>query len=274
MNNLQVLTYQSSEVRMVIKNGEPWWIAKDVCDVFGETNRNRAMQYLDDDEKGYTQMTTPGGAQNLAIVNESGLYSLLFAMQPQKARGVSAEYISKRTDQLRDFRRWVTHEVLPSIRKTGGYTVPKPRAPRAKPVDMIFRQRLNMARDFAKVTGIPLGIALAHGIADAEKLTGEDYTHWKLALPARTDEKPIPCLNATKLGAQIGVSAQDANKLLESAGWQVKSEKQWRLTEAGKQYGEEYPYERNGHSDYRILWNEEAAGALRGIRDAGVTADA
>jgi len=121
-----------------------------------------------------------------------------------------------------------------------------------------------MARDFSNVTGVPLGIAVAKAIDDAEKLTGEDYTHWKLALPARTDEKPIPHLNATKLGALINLSVQDTNRLLESSGLQIKSGNQWRLTTAGKQHGEEYPYDRNGHSDYRILWRDSVADAVKG----------
>src|SRR5690625_6899353 len=81
------------------------------------------MQSLDEDEKGYTQMTTPGGSQQVAIVNESGLYSLLFVMQPSKARGVSEDYILQRKKKLKEFRRWVTHDVLPSIRKHGLYAV-------------------------------------------------------------------------------------------------------------------------------------------------------
>ena len=121
MNNLQVFSYEGKEVRTLQKGGEPWWVAKDVCDVFGETNRNRAMQTLDEDEKGYTQMNTPGGNQQLAVVNEAGLYALLFAMQPTKARGVSEAYIAEREEKLRKFKRWVTHEVLPSIRKHGAY---------------------------------------------------------------------------------------------------------------------------------------------------------
>ena len=141
--------------------------------------------------------------------------------------------------------------------------IPKVRAPRAKPVDIIFRQRLNMARDFSRVTGMPLGIAIAKAINDAERLTGEDYTLWKLALPARTDDKPIPYLNATQLGAMIGLSAQDTNKRLEAAGLQAKVGKCWRLTEAGKAHGEEYPFDRHGHSDYYIRWHESAADAIR-----------
>jgi len=121
MNELQVFSYEGREVRTIQRGGETWWVAKDVCDVFGETNRNRAMQSLDEDEKGYTQMTTPGGIQRFAVVNEAGLYALLFAMQPTKARSVSDEYIADREQKLRSFKRWVTHEVLPTIRKHGAY---------------------------------------------------------------------------------------------------------------------------------------------------------
>lgn len=117
--------FQNSElncnIRTVIIGEEPWFVVKDVCNYFGETNRNRAMQNIDEEDKGGTQMNTPGGIQTVAIVNESGLYSLLFAMQPEKARGVSDEYIVERQTKLKSFKRWVTHEVLPSIRKHGAY---------------------------------------------------------------------------------------------------------------------------------------------------------
>jgi len=79
------------------------------------------MQNLDEDEKGYTQIVTPGGEQQLAIVNEAGLYSMLFAMQPTKARGVDVSYVSEREQKLKAFKRWVTHDVIPSIRKHGAY---------------------------------------------------------------------------------------------------------------------------------------------------------
>lgn len=123
MNNgeLKIFNYENNQIRTTIQDGEIWWIAKDICDVFGETNRNRAMQSLSDDEKGYTQMNTPKGVQKLAIINEAGLYSLLFAMRPTKARGISDAVINERQDKLNKFKRWVTHEVLPSIRKHGAY---------------------------------------------------------------------------------------------------------------------------------------------------------
>ena len=122
MNELKIFENPAfGKVRVVEQGGEPWFVAKDVCDTFGATNRNRIMQELGDDEKGYTQIDTPGGKQYISVVNESGLYQMLFALQPTKARGVTEEHIQQRIAQLREFKRWVTHEVLPAIRKTGGY---------------------------------------------------------------------------------------------------------------------------------------------------------
>lgn len=122
--NAQIIPFRydnSSEVRALLVDGEPWFVAGDVCDYFGVTNRNRALQALDAEDKGGTQMSTPGGWQTVTIINEPGLYSLLFSLQPQKARGVSDDYIEKRMESVRAFRRWVTHTVLPEIRKTGTY---------------------------------------------------------------------------------------------------------------------------------------------------------
>lgn len=126
MNELKVFdSPQFGSIRTVIQNDEPWFVAADVCNLFGETNRNRAMQALEADEKGYTQIDTPGGRQQMSIVNEAGLYTLLFAMQPQKARGVSDEYVEQRQEQLKAFKRWITHDVIPSIRKHGAYMTPQ-----------------------------------------------------------------------------------------------------------------------------------------------------
>lgn len=120
---MQIKLFENQEfgkVRTATIDGDPWFVAADVCNIFGETNRNRAMQSLDSSEKGYTQMDTPGGKQRVAIVNEPGLYSLLFAMQPSKARGVSDQYIALRQEKLKGFKRWVTSEVLPALRKGAG----------------------------------------------------------------------------------------------------------------------------------------------------------
>lgn len=108
---VQVFNYGENEnapIRVQVINGETWFVAKDVCDRLGLTNSRKALQSLDNDEKGVTTGYTLGGNQTMAIVNESGLYSLVFQSRKPGAK---------------KFRKWVTMEVLPSIRKTGSYSV-------------------------------------------------------------------------------------------------------------------------------------------------------
>jgi prophage antirepressor-like protein len=126
-NEIKVFDFENSQIRTVVINNEPWFIGKDVCVYFGDTNHKRSLSRIDDNDKQIVPIQTNGGTQNLIVVNESGLYSLLFAMQPQKAnhtKGESDAYpleIQGRIDKLRKFKRWVTSEVLPTLRKTGGY---------------------------------------------------------------------------------------------------------------------------------------------------------
>lgn len=104
-----ILKFESKEVRLILSNGEPQWIAKDVCDALDLKNHTRSMMLLDDDEKGAHIVSTLGGPQELATVNEAGLYSLI---------------LRSRKPEAKRFKRWITHEVLPSLRKTGVYIVP------------------------------------------------------------------------------------------------------------------------------------------------------
>lgn len=98
---------QFGEIRVEVINKEPWFVSKDICDALGISNNRDALKNLDDDEKGVAKTYTPGGDQNLTIVNESGLYALIIRSNKPVAR---------------KFRKWVTSEVLPSIRKYGSYT--------------------------------------------------------------------------------------------------------------------------------------------------------
>lgn len=124
MNDLQIFTYNETPLRTVEKDGELWWVLKDVCATFGVSNHHDVSVRLDDDEKGEVDIADPmGRMQKMRTVNEAGLYSALFSMQPQKARGVPDELIEQRKQQLKDFKRWVTHDVLPSIRNTGSYSM-------------------------------------------------------------------------------------------------------------------------------------------------------
>lgn len=100
-------------VRTVTFDTNPWWVAADVCTVLDHTNPTMAVASLDDDEKGLSIVETPGGPQQLVVVNEPGLYSLI---------------LRSRKPQARAFKRWITHEVIPSVRRTGSYSV-APAAP-------------------------------------------------------------------------------------------------------------------------------------------------
>lgn len=106
MNELQVFTYGGNEVRTVQRNGEPWFVLKDVCAILGIGNNRMASDRLDTDEKGVSQIDTLGGKQEMTVINESGLYNVILRSDKPEAK---------------PFRKWVTSEVLPSIRKTGGY---------------------------------------------------------------------------------------------------------------------------------------------------------
>lgn len=128
-NALQTFTNEdiNANIRAIMIDNEAWFVAKDICESFGDTNYRRSVTRLDEDEKALRSIKTSGGQQQMNVVNEAGLYTLLFYMQPQKAKGVSQNdsLINERIAKLRQFKRWITHEVLPSIRKTGKYELPK-----------------------------------------------------------------------------------------------------------------------------------------------------
>lgn len=126
MNELQVFNFNENEIRTTQINGEPYFIGKDVCEFFGDSNHNRTISRVDNEDKQIVEIEDSLGRMQKAVaINESGLYSILFSMQPQKANdGVQDAYpieIQNRIKKIKRFKRWVTYEVLPSIRKHGAY---------------------------------------------------------------------------------------------------------------------------------------------------------
>lgn len=115
MNKLQVFNNpEFGEIRAIEIDGEPWFVGKDVARALGygegKSLANAVANHVDDEDKGVTELMTPGGKQQMVIINESGVYSLIF---------------SSKLPSAKSFKRWVTSVVLPAIRKTGAYIPPE-----------------------------------------------------------------------------------------------------------------------------------------------------
>ena len=115
MNEMQLFSNPDfGDVRGMLIDGEPWFVGKDVAAALGygegKSLANAVANQVDETDKGVTDLMTPGGTQKMVIINESGLYALIFG---------------SRLESAKKFKRWVTSEVLPSIRKTGSYGTPK-----------------------------------------------------------------------------------------------------------------------------------------------------
>lgn len=125
MKALQVFNYRGDPVRTAQVDGQIWFLAMDVCRVLELGNVSQAVARLDADEKGIYTTDTPGGPQEMLHVNESGLYSLI---------------LTSRKPEARAFKRWVTHEVLPQIRRTGAYLPQSPTEALLQAVTILHEQ--------------------------------------------------------------------------------------------------------------------------------------
>lgn len=106
MNEMQTFVYSGAEVRTVRKDGTPWFVLKDVCGVLGISKYRDVAERLDPDERGPVRVDTLGGVQEMTCISESGLYNVILRSDKPEAK---------------PFRKWVTAEVLPAIRRSGGY---------------------------------------------------------------------------------------------------------------------------------------------------------
>ena len=219
MNELKVFnTPEFGEVRTVEINGEPWLVGKDVAAALGYQNPQRAIRdHVDEEDKGVTEMVTPGGKQSVPIINESGLYSLV---------------LSSKLPGAKKFRRWVTSEVLPSIRKTGHYT--------AKPMtdyqmESIRVRKAQLLERLAKeYDGTYRQVLQAHA---TKELTGE----YLLPLPY-IGEKTY---SAQEIGEKLGISANKVGMLANRNHLKTKQYGAWVNDVAkncpGKEVGESPP---------------------------------
>ena len=137
MNDLQIFIYGGEQLRTIQQPDGLWWVLRDVCRVLNIQNAADIKKRLDDDEKGVGQIYTPGGTQEVTIINEPGLYAVILRSDKPEAKA---------------FKRWVTHEVLPSIRRTGAYGVPPERLAHLHELQAKLEEWRGLEREFVQCT--------------------------------------------------------------------------------------------------------------------------
>ena len=237
MNELQVFhNDEFGSVRTLTINGEPYFIGRDVADILGYSNSRKALaDHVDDEDKGVTKCDTLGGTQELTVINESGLYSLI---------------LSSKLPAAKRFKRWVTAEVLPSIRRHGMYAID----------EIIANPDLGIAALQALKAEREKRIALTAQVAMQSQQIAEmkpKVSYYDLVLSC-PDALPI-----TILAKDYGWTAQQMNKFLHKQGVQYKLQKTWllyaRYQDKGYTHSETYPYtDHNGnvHNSINTKWTQ------------------
>ena len=201
----QIQIFNNSEfgqVRVLNKDGEPWFVGKDIAERLGYSNPQKAIRtHVDNDDKGVNEMDTPGGKQDLIIINESGLYSLI---------------LSSKLPNAKKFKRWVTSEILPSIRKNGMYATDE----LLDNPDLLIAAATKLKEEREKNR-------ILNEINEKQtQIIGElkpraDYTDKIL--------KNTGLVTITQIAKDYGMSGQALNKMLHELKVQYKQSDQWLL---------------------------------------------
>jgi hypothetical protein len=266
MNSIIPFSFKSQNVRVAVIDGEPWWVAKDVCEVLDIANHRDAISKLEDDERrddvGITDAI--GREQRTTVICESGLYKLIF---------------TSRKPEAKEFIRWLSREVIPSIRRTGSYSTAQLPSTRSPIGILKAREEFEAAVDFVKLFGItdPNQSLFAannmvrgfYGIAPLD-LAG------CAMLPAPKQEVSM---TPTELGEELGgMHPREVNKLLESIGLQTRVAKEWIATERGEEHTVRVDVQKRHNSGTpctQLRWYSTVIDVLRDAlnqRRAGATA--
>ena len=203
MNNLQVFSNpEFGQVRTVVKDGEPWFVAKDVCDALEILNPSDALKRLDYDERARFNLGRQGETN---MVNEYGLYNLI---------------LGSRKPEAKTFKRWITHEVIPSIRKHGGYLTPAKLEEVLLNPDTIIQLAQNLKAEQERVRMLELETKKQAQIINEMR---PKATYYDLVLQSKS------AVSISKIAKDYGMSGQALNKLLCELGVQYKQGGVWLL---------------------------------------------
>ena len=240
-NELQIFNNSDfGNIRVVENSGEPWFVGKDVAEVLGYTNPSKALaDHVDADDKLNNETLLSLGQRGGWLINESGLYSLI---------------LSSKLPTAKKFKRWVTSEVLPAIRKTGSYKTPKQSSDRDKA--MLKNAQARSAKlwlEIAKNTGIQTYKDVCNAYA-AKELAGEDV----LPLP-KVQEKSY---SATDIGKMLGVSKAKIGALA--------NKNNMKCDEYGSWFHDKSPY--SGKEVEAFRYNSKAIEKFRALLKGGAQA--
>lgn len=242
-NDLIVFKHLGHDVRVVGDDPDnPWFVARDVCEVLGLGNTTEALRGLLRDELSSEILNSGGQQREMTTISEPGLYRLVFRSNKDSAEA---------------FRQFVFREVLPAIRKTGQYVAPASPAPTQRMVDIGF------ALDYVKKTchevGVDSDIAadMSMRVMATESGLPEDSFHGFMPLRPQSEYRHIATTIAPFIGAK---NAQQANIMLANAGLQEKIGGVWYPMAKGKEYAQcrMWGY-LGGASGHQIFWSERVA---------------
>ena len=252
-NNLKIFeNVEFGSIRVVSDDNEPWFVGKDIAILLGYRDTVNALKtHVDvDDSKGW-QITTPSrGRQTVKVINESGLYSLI---------------LSSKLPTAKKFKHWVTSEVLPSIRRTGSYTVKESEVQKQRATTMLMNARTRQAGLWLKVaqsTGITEYKEICNAYA-ANTLADKEV----FALPQVTERT----YTATEVGEQLGISAHRVGKIAKTNNLKTELYGKWfydKSRYSGKQV-ETFRYNKDGIEAIRKALNtNENSGKIIGYEEA------
>lgn len=236
MSENQIKVFENvdfGKVRIIEMNGEPWFVGKDVATILGYKETAKAIRtHVDEEDKGVSVLDTPGGKQEVVIINESGLYSLI---------------LSSKLPSAKDFKHWVTAEVLPSIRKTGKYSARK--EPNESTQARLINAKVRFARELQRLANIETLSPTYKQILIAQ--AAEALTGVPMELPRSTGKM----YSAGEVGKMVGVSANKIGKLANAHGM--------KTDEFGAWYHDKSPY--SSHEVDTFRYNDKAVEKFREI---------
>ena len=219
MSGLIPFNFEGHALRVVTDDhGQPWFVADDVSKSLDYRMASDMTRNLDEDEKGTQIVRTPGGDQEMSVISESGLYSAI---------------LKSRKAEAQRFKRWVTREVLPSIRRTGSYAAP------AVPAIDTALQALKLAplaMRAARAFGLDKNVAAISANQYVCAVTGQNLLKEFGATHLPAERQDTQWFTPTELSSDAKVSARKLNEALAAAGLQERRGKVWELTPAGHAY--------------------------------------